>query len=239
MGLWQFPSSSLLAFLFCCWLLPAQAELTLTQEKTQWIKENPNVKLGADFSWAPYDFENAQGKHDGIATDILGLISARSGLQFAVETDVWAQAMQRLEAGEFVGLSAAVPTPERRESLDFTQPYVSMSLGIIVQSQRRNISQIEDLYGERVALNRGSYLHEWMQANHPDLDLLLTNSNNEALEAVSFSRADAYIGNIAVATYSIKQQYLSNLRVVGRVLLTNIFSICKSTTLNKMAILKY
>lgn len=217
MSLWQFPSSSLLAFLFCCWLLPAQAELSFTQEETQWIKENPTAKLGADFSWAPYDFRNAQGEHDGIAADILGLISARSGLQFEVETDVWAQTMQRLEAREFVGLSAAVPTPERRESLNFTQPYVSMSLGIIVQSQRRNISQIEDLYGERVALNQGSYLHEWMQANHPDVDLLLTNSNNEALEAVSFSRADAYIGNIAVATYSIKQQYLSNLKVVGRV----------------------
>lgn len=217
MSLWRFPNSSFFILLLCCWLAPAQAELALTPEEQQWIADNPEVTLGADFSWAPYDFENARGEHDGIAADILQLISAKSGLQFAVQTDVWAKVMERMATGEFAGLSAAAPTPERRQTLNFTQPYVSMSLGIIVQSQRDDINRIEDLYGHSVALNRGSYLHEWMQANHPEIELVLTSSNDEALQAVSFSRADAYIGNIAVATYAIKQQYLSNLKVVDRV----------------------
>ncbi len=202
--------------LILCWpLLLSAVEFSETEKA--YIAENPVIKLGADFSWAPYDFKNTEGEHDGIAADMLALISDKSGLQFEVIPDVWAQTMQRLRSGEVVGLSCAAETPDRREYLQFTDPYMSMSLGILVQTNRRDIRSIDDLAGKIVAVNRDSYLHEWLQNQHPQIKLLLTDSNDEAIEAVSFSRADAYIGNIAVATSILKQRYLSNLQVVAKV----------------------
>lgn len=193
------------------------AALDLTDEERAWIAANPQITLGADFSWAPYDFLNENGEHDGIAADVLKLISEKSGLNITVKPDVWADTMTKMRAGELMGLSCAAATAERQDFLLFTKPYVSLSLGIIVQQHRDDIRSMEDLLGQTIAVNEDSYLHNWLKIHYPDLDLLLTSSNDESLEAVSFSRADAYLGNIAVATNVIKQRYLSNLRVVAKV----------------------
>ncbi|HET8806878.1 MAG TPA: transporter substrate-binding domain-containing protein, partial [Methylophaga sp.] len=182
-----------------------------------YIAENPTIKLGADNSWAPYEFETPDGEHAGIAADMLALISQKSGLQFEAIPDVWAVTMNRMRNGDIIGLSCAAKTPERSEYLWFSDPYMSMSLGILVQKDRHDIRNIDNLQGQTVAINRNSYLHEWLEKQYPQINLHLTKSNDEAIEAVSFSQADAYIGNIAVATSVMKQRYLSNLQVVAKV----------------------
>lgn len=207
--------SKLLTVIVLCWPFMVSA-LTFTDREEAYIASNPVIKLGADFSWAPYDFVNEDGEHDGIAADILALVAQKSGLTFEVIPDVWADTMSRLQRGEVVGLTCAAETADRKDYLNFTLPYVSMSLGILVQSNRQDIKGIDELKDKTVALNKGSYLHEWMQHNYPQIELFLTSSNDEAIEAVSFSKADAYIGNIAVATRIMQQRYLSNLKVVGK-----------------------
>lgn len=62
--------------------------LTFTKEETLWIKANPEVTLGSDYSWAPYDFVDKKGNYTGIAADFLALISKKSGLRFKVSTDI-------------------------------------------------------------------------------------------------------------------------------------------------------
>lgn len=191
--------------------------LEFTQKEKAWIVANPVVTFGSDYSWAPYDFVDKEGKHTGISSDFLALISQKSGLEFKVKTGVWSDILEDMKQGKFDGLSCAVSTPEREEYLYFSTPYVSMPLAIVVQSDRKDIKTINDLEGKVVAVNKGSYLHEWLVTNHPQIKLALMTSNNSSLEAVSFSKVDAYIGNIAVATYIIKTHYLSNLKIVDRI----------------------
>lgn len=204
------------ASLLLCWPLLLGA-IEFSEAEKAYIAANPAIKLGADSNWAPYEFINSDGVHAGIAADMLALVSEKSGLQFNVMPDIWANTMQRLRSGELLGLSCAMKTSDRSEYLWFSKPYMAMSLGILVQNDRRDIRSIDELRGKTVAVNRDSYLHEWLQQQHPKINLLLTDSNDDAIEAVSFSRADAYIGNIAVATSIMQQRYYSNLQVVAKV----------------------
>lgn len=206
-----------LLFVLLLLLSTQLSALNFTTEEQAWMAANPVITLGADFSWPPYDFLNENNEHDGIAADVLKLISEKSGLKIVVEPDVWATTLKKMRGSQLMGLSCAAATPERQEYLLFTQPYVSMSLGIIVQQHRDDVHSMNDLAGLTIAVNKDSYLHNWLKNNYPDLDLLLTSSNGDSLEAVSFSNADAYIGNIAVATNVIKQRYLSNLSVVAKI----------------------
>jgi len=189
--------------------------LELSDSEKLYIQQHPKIVLGADFSWAPYDFVNDKGEHDGIAADFIKLIEYYSGLKIEVDPDVWAKTLQKMRNGEFDGLTCAVKTPQREQYLLFSKPYISMPLAIITRTSEHSIHSLKDLHNKTVALNKGSYLHEWMQKNHPEIKLYLTSSNNEALKAVSFAKADAYIGNIAVATYIIKNNFLSNLAIVN------------------------
>jgi polar amino acid transport system substrate-binding protein/two-component system sensor histidine kinase EvgS len=190
--------------------------LQFTAEEKAYIRNNPTIILGADYSWAPYDFVDAQGKHTGIAADFLKLIAQKSGLKIKVKADKWYKTMQRMRAGKIDGLTCAMKTPDREKFLLFTKPYVSMPLVIITLTQNRDIKGISDLKDKIVAVNEGSYLHEWLVKNHPEIKLLLTSSNNDALEEVSIGDANAYIGNIAVATYIMKHNFLSNLKIVNK-----------------------
>jgi polar amino acid transport system substrate-binding protein/two-component system sensor histidine kinase EvgS len=204
----------LFLLLFCSFHLFAKP--LFTEEEKAYIAEHNKVVLGADYSWAPYDFVDNQGKHTGIAADVLALVEQKSGLTIEVVPDKWYKTMQKVKKGLLDGLTCAVKTPQREKFLLFSKPYVTMPLAIITLTQEKNIQNIQDLQSKRVAVNKGSYLHEWLQKNHPEIELLLTSSNDEALEEVSVGNADAYIGNIAVASYIIKHKFLSNLKIVNK-----------------------
>jgi polar amino acid transport system substrate-binding protein/two-component system sensor histidine kinase EvgS len=192
------------------------ANVEFTQEQKEYIQKHPKVVLGADYSWAPYDFIDNNGRHIGIAADVLDLVRQRSGLTIEVVPDKWYKTMQKVKNAKLDGLTCAVATPKRQQFLFFTKPYLSMPLAIITLTQEKNITNIKDLKGKIVAVNEGSYLHEWLLNNHPEIKLLLTSSNDDALEEVSVGNANAYIGNIAVASYIIKHKFLANLKIVNK-----------------------
>lgn len=52
-----------------------------------------------------------------------------------------------------------------------------------------------------------------LSRDYPKIDIVLVDSLPKALEAVSHGNADAFFGNIAVATYLIDQLGLTNLKV--------------------------
>ena len=187
-----------------------------TLEEKNWIKEHPVVYLGADYNWPPYEFVNSQNKHDGISADYLELISKKSGLIFHVTSGVWSKILSDMKKKKFDGLSCAVKTKEREKYLNFSLPYLSMPLAIVTRNSTQGIKTLKDLKGKLVAVNRGSYLHEWLNKHHPEINLYLTNSNSNSLQNLSFGKVDAYIGNIAVATFIIKENLLSNLTIVNR-----------------------
>ena len=189
--------------------------IPLTKEEKAWIQSHPKLIFGADFSWPPYDFINEQGEYDGIAADFLHLVEKHSGLNFEVQPDVWAKTLQKMKEGKLDGLTCVVKTPEREQYIDFTKPYLTMPLAIVTRKSQTGIATLEDLKGKKVAINKGTYLHEWLRGNYPDIELFLTSSNDMALEAVSTAQADAYVGNIAVASYIISHRFLSNLKIVG------------------------
>jgi len=191
--------------------------IEFTKEEKAWITAHPIVSLGSDYSWAPYDFVDKEGKHTGIAADFLSLISQKSALRFDIKSGVWSDVLIQMEEGKLDGLSCAVATEKRKEYLHFSAPYMSMPLAIVVQDSREDIESITDLKGQLVAVNKGSYLHEWLVEKHPEIRLKLMTSNDAALEEVSFSKVDAYIGNIAVAAYIMRTHYFSNVKIVGRV----------------------
>ena len=217
MNLSPFQKYKSLFFLFTLFFSSLLFGVTYTNQELQWMKEHPVVTLGADYRWPPYDFIDKEANHAGMSADFLKLIAQKSGLKFDVKAGVWADVLLQMKDKKLDGLTCAVETADRDKYLKFTKPYVTMAMAIVVKYDNRAITDIKDLDNKVVAVNKGSYLHEWLVERYPNIKLYFTSSNEESLEAVSFSKADAYVGNVAVATYIIKQRYLSNLKVVNKI----------------------
>ena len=192
------------------------SSVEFTQDEKKWIKSNPVVKLGADYKWPPFDFADASGKHTGLASEYIKLISKKSGLKFEVYPGIWSDVLKSMQAKKYDGLSCAVETDERKKYLNFTLPYLSVPMVIVTTVDNKSIKTIDDLFGKSVSINRGSYIHEWLKNKYPQINLNLTTSNEASLEAVSLGKADAYVGNLAVSTYIMNKYLLNNLHIVEK-----------------------
>ncbi|MCW8838997.1 MAG: transporter substrate-binding domain-containing protein [Thiovulaceae bacterium] len=192
------------------------AQINLTQEEKTWIKNNPTVTLGADENWPPFDFTDENKQHSGLSSEYLKLISQKTGLKFNIKADVWNKTISLSKSKQLDGLTCAVKTEDREKYLNFTSSYLDVPMAIITHIKNNNIKNIDDLNNKTVSINKGSYVHEWMKRYHPNIKLHLSSSNEESIEAVSFKIADAYIGNLAVATYIINKNLLNDLKVVNK-----------------------
>ncbi len=184
-----------------------------TEEEIAWMQKQRTITLGSDYKWAPFDFADSGGQHSGLSSDIIKLIEQKSGLKINVETGIWSEILERMKKGELDGLACAVATDERKEYLTFTPPYLSTPTAIFIREGTENIGDIQDLSGKTVSVNEGSYMHDWLKTRYPKINLHLTTSNTESIQAVSYFRADAFMGNLAVANHVISQKLLTNLKV--------------------------
>lgn len=187
-----------------------------TPEEQAYIKSHPVVTLGSDYKWPPFDFVDKNGAPTGLSYDYIQLIAEKSGLQFKIYPAVWAETIQNMKDKKFDGLTCAVKTDERDKFLFFTEPYLSVPMVIIANINNTDIKTLDDLKGKVVSINKGSYIHEWLQEKYPSIKLLPSTSNEDSLEMLSLGKVDAYVGNLAVSTYIMNQYLLNNLKIVAK-----------------------
>ena len=187
-----------------------------TPEEKAYIKNNPVVTLGSDYKWPPFDFVDKNGAPTGLSYDYIQLVAEKSGLQFKIYPAVWAETIQNMKDKKFDGLTCAVKTEERDKFLFFTDPYLSVPMVIIANTNNNDIKTLDDLKGKVISINKGSYIHEWLQEKYPSIKLLPSTSNEDSLEMLSLGKVDAYVGNLAVGTYIMNQYLLNNLKIVAK-----------------------
>lgn len=202
--------------IFCITLSTLYATLTFTPEEQEYIKNNPVVTLGSDYKWPPFDFVDKNGAPTGLSYDYIQLIFQKSGLKFKIYPAVWAETIKNMQDKKFDGLTCAVKTEERDKFLYFTDPYLSVPMVIIANINTNDIKTLDDLKGKVVSINKGSYIHEWLEEKYPSIKLLPSTSNEDSLEMLSLGKVDAYVGNLAVSTYIINQYLINNLKIVAK-----------------------
>ncbi len=192
------------------------AKVHFTQEEKEYIKNHQVVTMGADYNWPPFDFIDKNALPSGLSNDYLNLISKKSGLKFKIYSGIWSDILESMKHKKYDGLTSAVKTTDREKYLNFTTPYISVPMAIVMQINSSSVQTLDDLKGKTVSVNKGSYIHEWLVEKYPDIKLHLSRSNEESLEMLSFGKVDAYIGNLAVSTYIVNKNLLNNLKVVAK-----------------------
>jgi len=204
-------------FLFSSLLWSApQPTLNLTTEEQAWLAKHPTIKVGADQNWPPFDYVNSTKKHQGIASDYLKIMSDMLGVQFEVTANIWTNVLNSVKTRELDMLACASNTQERREYLNFTAPYIEIDTVFVSRKSGPAINSLADLTGKTVALPKGTYIHELLKNKAQGVKFNFVKSNEEALQALSLGKADTYVGNLAVVSYFIEQDLLTNLRIDSR-----------------------
>ncbi|MBT7951174.1 MAG: transporter substrate-binding domain-containing protein [Gammaproteobacteria bacterium] len=202
-------------FVFNCLQISAQTIEGLTDVEKDWLEQHQIIDIGIDGNWPPVDFiEN--GIHKGILADTLALLSGNLGIKFNVVTGpTFREMVGKVQSGQLKVGATIVRTEERSKDLWFAEPYYVARKVIATRQENNDIQTIEDLYGKTVAIEEGFFTVDLIQENHPDINLQFYDTSLDALKAVSWGKADAYIGNQAIIHYLAHEEQLANITVSG------------------------
>lgn len=194
-----------------------QNSLSFTPEEQEYLKQKKVITMCADPDWEPFEIINAQGKHEGIAADLISLMAERTGLNIKLlKTSTWDETLELSKSKKCDILSFVNQTPEREKWLIFTQPLLSDPNILITREEHPYIADLKGLDGERVALPSGTAVLERMSKEFPNLKFIPVVSEADAMEMVSDKKADLTVRSLIVAAYIIKKEGWFNLKISGQ-----------------------
>ncbi|MEO1816355.1 MAG: transporter substrate-binding domain-containing protein [Acetobacterium sp.] len=186
-----------------------------TAEELAFMAEHPVIRLGVDPMFVPFEFFDEDGTYQGITSDYLEIISEKTGLEMVVSPGLtWNEAYEKALHGEIDMLPAVSKTPTREQYFLFSEPYYYFKRVIVVRDSTENISSVEDLYRQTVAVQKNSSHHSYL-TEYPQLNLSLYDSVEAALTAVANGTETAFVGNLATTNYLINSTGLTNLKYVA------------------------
>jgi len=196
----------------------AITKIHLTKKEQAWLEENQPIRVRvADFP--PYIIPKKDGPPEGIVIDSLKLITERTGVKFnfAPSNKTFKEALDGIKNSQGPDVIAViVRTPERQKSILFTSDFIRSPWVIFMRADTKRIfAGMGDLIGKKVAILRGGVLKEMIKKDYPEVKLILFNSHIEAIDAVANKEADAYIGNLTLASYHILKNGYYNLRLAA------------------------
>lgn len=204
----------LITFLFPMISLASSPSLDLTPEEKTFIAEHPEIRLGVDPKFIPYEFIDTDGVYKGIAADYIKLISQRTGLTMTVAPDLtWPEAYEKAVIRELDALPCIAQTREREKHFLFTQPYYTFQRVIYIKEDNTSINSLDDLKDETIAVQKDSSHHSFL-LSYPGLKLHLYTNVEDALRAVASGEETAFIGNLATSNYLIKSYGFTDLKYI-------------------------
>ncbi|WP_374327852.1 diguanylate cyclase [Azonexus sp.] len=191
-------------------------ELTATEQA--YLAAMPVVRMCVDPDWAPFEQIDEHDRHVGIAADLIQQVSRRTGLKIMLyPTRTWEESLAASQAGRCQIMSFLNRTPERERWLDFTAPIFVDPNMIIAREDHPFVGDVRWLREESVALPRGTMVEEHLRRDYPNLRIVLTESEPEAMTLVSERKADFTVRSLIVAAHAIRKQGLFNLKIAGQV----------------------
>lgn len=197
---------------------PHPVKIELTPNEKAYLAEKKEITMCVDPDWEPFEIINDQGKHEGIAADLIALVGARLEVPIRlVRTATWQETLEKSKSGQCDILSFVNQSPERDKWLVFTQPLLSDPNVMITREEHPFIADVHGLDQERVVLPDGTAVLERMRKEYVNLRYIPVVSEADAMEMVSERRAELTVRSLIVAAYIIKKEGWFNLKIAGRI----------------------
>ena len=155
------------------------------------IKKNGVVRIGVFSDKPPFGYLDAEGKNQGFDVEIAkhvakDLLGDENKVEFVL-TEA-ANRVENLKANKVDIIFANFTiTPERKEAVDFSKPYLKVALGV-VSPKDKPITDISQLKDQILLVNKGTTADSFFTKKHPEVKLLKYEQNTETFDALKDKR---------------------------------------------------
>jgi polar amino acid transport system substrate-binding protein len=112
--------------------------------------------VGTDAAYAPFESQNEKAEIVGFDIDVVKAVAQHAGFEVKFVNTPWEGIFNALQQGDRDLVSSAVTiTPERRQTMDFSQPYFD-AVQLIVVKQSSKVAKFNDLKPLKVGVQTGT-----------------------------------------------------------------------------------
>jgi signal transduction histidine kinase len=191
---------------------------TLTSTQKNYLIHKKVIRMCNNPNWAPIEFANNDNLNDmqGIAIDNIKLLEKKLNIKFInVPTKSWEQSQEFLKAKKCDILPSAVKTSKREKYANFTKPYLNLPLAIFTTKDKKVVSGLDEIMDKTWTRQKGSGLITKLKKEYPNMKIIETKGDKEALQYVNSDKAYFTIATLPVASHVISKFLLNNLHIAG------------------------
>lgn len=170
------------------------------------ILDRGQLYVASDTTWAPFEIYNpTTEEYEGVDIEIAQRIADELGVELVIKPMGWDAVLASAQAGQAdIALSSITITPDRAESVDFSDPYYLSNQGVLVKSGS-DIQSLSDLNGKKIGCQMSTTGAIWVDehlvqtGNVSADDFIQYNDIPSAIAALDQGTVDAVVCDTPVA----------------------------------------
>ena len=194
------------------WFINEAMMSSLTKKEKEFLANKPYISVTSMKNFQPFNFVD-KGEFYGYSVDTMKLIGTILGKDIKFIDKPWSEQLQMLKNGTLDVIPHIAVNENRKKFVDYTNfSHLTFLIGFAIKKDT-DINSMQDFKGKTIAVVNKYYLHDHLKKVFPNIKLLVTNSSEEAIEAVIKNKAFAVIDNIPTLNYFIEEKWLTNLKI--------------------------
>jgi polar amino acid transport system substrate-binding protein len=164
-------------------------------EKSTTTGADAVLRVGMDLSYPPFEMQDKAGNPDGVGVRLAEALAAHLGRPLKIVPMEFSGLIPALKTNNVdLVISSMTATDERRESIDFSNPYAFTGLALLVRKDS-DIQSVEDLKkpGRTITAKTATTGETWAINNLPGAKRVVFEDQTACVLEVAQGRADAFI----------------------------------------------
>ena len=175
------------------------------------LVEDGKLTVASDLATPPFEYVNDSGEDQGFTYELMGLIADELGLELNyLPAQKFDSIIPMVKQGvkTDVGACNITITDERKEEVDFTDPYIDSSQGVAV-AKGTGYNTVDSLNasGVKIAVQSGTTSEEWAVENLPQATTVNFDDWTAAFTAVMSGQCQAVVCDLPVEQWMVSNSF--------------------------------
>ena len=142
--------------------------------------------------YPPFEYR-VKGKITGFDVELGEMIAAELGKEIEFQDMQFSSLLAAVQSGMAdAAISTITITEDRKKNFDFSDPYYVENM-VVVFLKDKPIKNAAELSGKKIACQLGTTMQIWLQNHAPDTNIITTDNNPQAIEALKAGHVDGVL----------------------------------------------
>lgn len=195
----------------------AGAALVMALPAASVMAQGKTLVVATDTAFVPFEFKQ-NGVYTGFDIDLWAAIAKQANLNYELQPMDFNGIIPGLQTRNIdAALAGITIRDDRKEVIDFSDPYYESGLSILVNNDTNNINVAEDLSNKLVAVKIGTATVDYLKRDIPNAKLKLFPNIDNAFLELATNRVDAVVHDTPNIQYYAQTAGKGRVKVTGSI----------------------